>query len=299
VATIAGIEATATGPTSARWTGAPAAAFRAPRSSVTDSDGCEVWRLRLLPPADVDLSVVESLRSWRRAVGPSARTSRGFLEEMRIGVVFPFSPGPWPLDVALWDLAARRAGLPLWRFLGGAGVVPAYASRPRWTRRKYLGGRHPCARRGHRSEVHAWGDPSETARCYGAARPRTPTSRSHDAEGVYDRREALAVARVGGAGLPLAGAAPDSISRLSPSCSPVSTCRSACRLCHVGRAPVRRGAARPPWSAARAELTCTLGITWMKLMRLAAGVRPGPRAGELRTRRASSPHCTSCSRSTT
>jgi L-alanine-DL-glutamate epimerase-like enolase superfamily enzyme len=33
------------------------------------------------------------------------------------------------VNIALWDLAARRAGMPLWRLLGGArGRVPAYAS---------------------------------------------------------------------------------------------------------------------------------------------------------------------------
>jgi D-galactarolactone cycloisomerase len=44
-------------------------------------------------------------------------------------------PGPLAqaiagIDVALWDLAARRAGQPLWRFLGGSGAgrLPAYAS---------------------------------------------------------------------------------------------------------------------------------------------------------------------------
>jgi D-galactarolactone cycloisomerase len=44
-------------------------------------------------------------------------------------------PGPFAqvlagLDVALWDLAGRRAGQPLWRLLGGTGVarVPVYAS---------------------------------------------------------------------------------------------------------------------------------------------------------------------------
>ena len=31
-------------------------------------------------------------------------------------------------DVALWDLAARRAGQPLWKMLGGAPTVPVYAS---------------------------------------------------------------------------------------------------------------------------------------------------------------------------
>ena len=43
-------------------------------------------------------------------------------------------PGPLAqaiagVDIALWDLAARRAGQPLWRFLGGSGGrVPTYAS---------------------------------------------------------------------------------------------------------------------------------------------------------------------------
>lgn len=34
------------------------------------------------------------------------------------------------IDIALWDMAARRAGRPLWRFLGGQGNgrMPAYAS---------------------------------------------------------------------------------------------------------------------------------------------------------------------------
>lgn len=43
-------------------------------------------------------------------------------------------PGPFAqciagVDIALWDLAARRAGQPLWRLLGGASpAVPVYAS---------------------------------------------------------------------------------------------------------------------------------------------------------------------------
>src|SRR5690606_10693526 len=36
---------------------------------------------------------------------------------------------PWPLDTALWDLAARSADVPLWQMLGGtSGRVRAYAS---------------------------------------------------------------------------------------------------------------------------------------------------------------------------
>ena len=35
----------------------------------------------------------------------------------------------WPLDLALWDLAGKRAGAPVWRLLGGrTDRVPAYAS---------------------------------------------------------------------------------------------------------------------------------------------------------------------------
>lgn len=35
----------------------------------------------------------------------------------------------WPLDLALWDLAGKIAGLPVWKLLGGrADRIPAYAS---------------------------------------------------------------------------------------------------------------------------------------------------------------------------
>ena len=42
-------------------------------------------------------------------------------------------PGPMAqiiagADIALWDLAARRAGLPLWKMLGGSATVEVYAS---------------------------------------------------------------------------------------------------------------------------------------------------------------------------
>ena len=87
--------------------------------------------------------------------GPQTPTAREeFLEQMRIGVVFPFSPGPLAvLDVALWDLAARRAG---------SAPVPVPRRRPGVDPRLRVAhddghggglprGRGPCARRGHRS----------------------------------------------------------------------------------------------------------------------------------------------------
>ena len=56
-------------------------------------------------------------------------------ERFRLVGIQAGEPGPFAqciagIDIALWDLAARRAHLPLWRFLGGlgSGRVPAYAS---------------------------------------------------------------------------------------------------------------------------------------------------------------------------
>ena len=56
-------------------------------------------------------------------------------ERFRLVGIQAGEPGPFAqciagIDIALWDMAARRARLPLWRFLGGSGSgqVPAYAS---------------------------------------------------------------------------------------------------------------------------------------------------------------------------
>ena len=55
-------------------------------------------------------------------------------ERTRVLAIQSGEPGPLAqciagLDIALWDIAAKRAGLPLWQFLGGvSGTVPVYAS---------------------------------------------------------------------------------------------------------------------------------------------------------------------------
>ena len=79
---------------------------------------------RVLAPAVVG-------RPWP---GPEAvfhHLSEGFrLVGIQAGEPGPFSQCIAGIDIALWDMAARRARLPLWRFLGGSGSgqVPAYAS---------------------------------------------------------------------------------------------------------------------------------------------------------------------------
>ena len=79
----------------------------------------------------------------RHVVGPLARDVpfarpsdifRHLTRRLRILAIQTGEPGPLAqcaaaLDIALWDLAARRRELPLWRWLGGkVASVPAYAS---------------------------------------------------------------------------------------------------------------------------------------------------------------------------
>jgi L-alanine-DL-glutamate epimerase-like enolase superfamily enzyme len=58
----------------------------------------------------------------------------GYLSEatsklaLQCGEAGPFAQAIAGLDVACWDLVARRAGVPLWRMLGGRPEVPTYAS---------------------------------------------------------------------------------------------------------------------------------------------------------------------------
>ncbi len=68
------------------------------------------------------------------SLGHPADLFRHLSERLRILALQTGEPGPLAqctaaLDIALWDLAARRAGRPLWQWLGGTdGSVPAYAS---------------------------------------------------------------------------------------------------------------------------------------------------------------------------
>lgn len=108
---------------------------------IEDRDGAEGWgeiwcnyptcgaehRARLLEtaigPALLEMSALRPHESFAR-LGQRFRTLA--LQSGEPGPVAQVLAG---LDIALWDLAGRRAGLPLWRLLGGAGPqIPAYAS---------------------------------------------------------------------------------------------------------------------------------------------------------------------------
>jgi L-alanine-DL-glutamate epimerase-like enolase superfamily enzyme len=106
-----------------------------------DDDGCEGWgeiwcnfptvgaehRARLLAETVAPLALA---RAWTSP----AECHDALMAATRILAIQSGEPGPLAqviagLDIALWDLAARRAALPLWRMLGGhSGVVNVYAS---------------------------------------------------------------------------------------------------------------------------------------------------------------------------
>jgi L-alanine-DL-glutamate epimerase-like enolase superfamily enzyme len=108
---------------------------------VEDADGAtgwgEVWcnfpsvgaehRARLLE------SVVAPLATSRAFETPAEAfaflTQRTAVLAIQSGEPGPLAQVIAGLDLALWDLAARRAGQPLWRFLGGGNDrIPVYAS---------------------------------------------------------------------------------------------------------------------------------------------------------------------------
>jgi L-alanine-DL-glutamate epimerase-like enolase superfamily enzyme len=114
----------------------------------------------------------------------------------------PFPPAVRSaVDIACWDLAARRAGEPLHRWLGGDGTttsMPSYASVPMFDDAgSYLDAIEGYVAYGYTAiKIHAWGDPSRDAELLRTVRARFDSLvLMHDAEGRYDRDGATLVAR--------------------------------------------------------------------------------------------------------
>ncbi len=114
----------------------------------------------------------------------------------------PFPPAVRStIDIALWDLAARRAGRTLCEALGGragAPSLPAYASVPLLDdEAAYVSSIRDLVTQGFGAvKLHAWGDPARDAELVRAVRDAFPDlTVMHDAEGRYDREGAELVAR--------------------------------------------------------------------------------------------------------
>ena len=116
--------------------------------------------------------------------------------------VFPLPPQSLAaIDIALWDLAGKVAGLPLYRLLGGArDKIPAYASTPLFEDvESYLKNAEEFIAQGFKAiKFHTWCIPEldlELARAVRKQYPGNDVAFMLDAENNYDRDGALRVAQ--------------------------------------------------------------------------------------------------------
>ena len=170
---------------------------------VTDSDGTEgIGGTESYAAGQFDLSVFEATRTLAaRIVGSEAGRLEQTWQQLQT-YVLPAAPGAVAvLDVALWDLEARRAGMPLYRFLGGArSRALAYASTPELADvPSYLDHVSDLQAKGFRAiKFHAWNVPERDLEMLAAVSAKFAGSGlqfMHDAENRYDRRSALRVAQ--------------------------------------------------------------------------------------------------------
>jgi L-alanine-DL-glutamate epimerase-like enolase superfamily enzyme len=149
-----------------------------------------------------DRSVLETLRHLApRVVGadPLQREAVWYgLQDFAL----PLLPGAQSaLDIALWDIAAQRAGVPLHQLLGGSRTrLPAYASTPLLADADaYVAFVGELIGQGFRAvKFHAWCDPDrdlQMLRAVHAVHGGSGMAMMHEAEQRYDRHSALRVAR--------------------------------------------------------------------------------------------------------
>jgi L-alanine-DL-glutamate epimerase-like enolase superfamily enzyme len=103
-------------------------------------------------------------------------------------------------DIALWDLTAKVAGLPLYRVIGGyRDRIPAYASTVTFeTTEEYLECADQCLAHGFRAiKLHAWGDYRKDARLCQDLRTHVgdEIDLMYDGSAGFDLVEALYVGR--------------------------------------------------------------------------------------------------------
>jgi L-alanine-DL-glutamate epimerase-like enolase superfamily enzyme len=248
---------------------------------IVDGDGAEgLAGVDSYSVAAADLSLAESVRAFAPALlGREPDCRETFLDEM--SWAGPPTGCLALLDVALWDLTAKRAGQPLYRLLGAAAreSIPAYASvATQSSVEAYLELADRARSEGLRAlKVHAWGEPDKDLALLSRLRAHDPQLvLMHDAEGAYTRRGALKVGR----GLDelhcrwFEAPLPD---------HDLSGYRELRAKVDVPILPAgyemrdvlqfSEALRDPPWSALRSEVSSTEGITGLvRLMRLAEGL---------------------------
>jgi L-alanine-DL-glutamate epimerase-like enolase superfamily enzyme len=149
-----------------------------------------------------DLSVAETLRPLLPKLIGASPLEREALWYRLQSLNLPTAPQALSaIDVALWDLAARHAGLPLCQLLGGARAkIPSYASTPGLDDpQAYVDFVARLREEGFRAvKFHAWCEVDrdmEMARAVRARYPEAGLTFMHDAEQRYSRAGAYRAAR--------------------------------------------------------------------------------------------------------
>lgn len=199
------VEVAAYGPDIPRttWAGMPPQLMALIVVRVWDSDGAEgLGATQTYSGTAFDMTPFESIKALApRIVGKEALDREARWDDLQT-YVMPAAPGAVAaIDIALWDLAGHRAGLPISRLLGGARTtIAAYASTPELERpNSYLPYVGNLLEQSFRAvKFHAWNVPErdlEMLRGVSKEFGSSGVTFMHDAENRYDRRSALRVAR--------------------------------------------------------------------------------------------------------
>ncbi len=149
-----------------------------------------------------EISVMETLRTLVPHLLGRAALEREKIWRDLLSKTLPRAPQAQSLiDVALWDLAAKIAGMPLWRFLGGTRErIPAYASTSLLASAEaYVDEVRRLRAEGFSAiKFHCWCEPSRDlamVRAVAASGAASGAELMLDVEQRYDRDAALRVGR--------------------------------------------------------------------------------------------------------
>jgi L-alanine-DL-glutamate epimerase-like enolase superfamily enzyme len=205
MAVIDRIELSAFGPNVRRttWASMPPQYMTLVLARVWDSDGAEgVGATQTYAPNTFDVSTYDAARALAGViVGKPASDREARWHDLR-SLVLPAAAGAASvLDNALWDLAANRAALPLYQFLGAARhEIDAYASTEELPRTAdYLDLVDRLASDGYKAiKFHAWNRAEQDLEMLRAVASKYGDSSlqfMHDAENRYNRNDAIRVAQ--------------------------------------------------------------------------------------------------------
>lgn len=169
---------------------------------IRTDDGVEGTATSWLPGTHSEVSEMVSLFFRHNLVGRDPLDREAIWQEMTATISQTMgTKATSAVDTALWDIAAKAAGLPLYKYLGGhSSRKPAYASTTHYADvQGYLDLADECLAQGYRAyKLHPFGDPDRDIELCRAVRAHVgPDVRLMiDPVNLYDFNGAMRVGRV-------------------------------------------------------------------------------------------------------